>query len=298
MASFLLLIVCLMLGAFIARFAHPPEGLAKHLNWWVIHIALPATVLEIVPHLRFDVSLWFLAAAMWTIFIGAWLIFHRVGTRLKWPRGTIGAVVLTAGLSNSSFVGFPLIEALRGKEALTYAAIADQLGCFMAISIGGSLVAALYSGGHANARTIVRKIAMFPPFIALLIAVLVAQTSGWPTLFDEVLMRISASLAPLALFSVGLQLQFKLSAHRVMPLVMGLGWKLALAPLVIYGVGLGLQINRPILTVTLLQAAMAPMISAAILAEQHDLDPQLANMMVGIGILLSFVTVPLWNLLP
>lgn len=298
MASFLLLIVCVVLGAFVARLGRPPEGLARHLNWWVLYIALPAKVLEIVPHLRFDASLWFLAVAMWVVFLGAWLIFHHVGTWLKWPRGTIGAIVLTAGLSNSSFVGFPLIEALRGKGALTYAAIADQLGCFMAISIGGSLVAALYSGGHADARTIVRKIASFPPFIALAIAALVAQTSGWPSLFDEVLASIGASLAPLALFSVGLQLQRKLSAHHIVPFVMGLGWKLAVAPLLIYGVGLGLQINRPILTVALLQAAMAPMISGAILAEQYDLDPQLANMMVGIGILLSFVTVPLWNLLP
>ena len=38
---------------------------------------------------------------------------------------------------------------------------------------------------------------------------------------------------------------------------------------------------------------MAPMISAAILAEQNDLEPQLANTVLGIGIVLSLVTVPL-----
>jgi malate permease and related proteins len=42
-----------------------------------------------------------------------------------------------------------------------------------------------------------------------------------------------------------------------------------------------------------LESAMAPMISAAILASDHDLEPDLANAVLGVGILLSFVTVPI-----
>lgn len=297
MASFLLLVVCLLLGAAVAQSGRAPDNLAKNLNWWVLHIALPATVLEIIPQLHLDASLWFLAASMWLIFSGSWLVFHWLGTQLQWSRGTIGAVVLTAGLCNSSFVGFPLIEALRGKQALTYAAIADQLGCFLNASIGGSLVVALYSGSKLDARVVVRKVFLFPPFIALLIALLVSFTPGWPMLMQDLLSRISATLAPLALFSVGLQLRLKLNAQRVTPFVTGLIWKLGLAPLMIYGIGLVLNISQPVFTVTLLQAAMAPMVTAAILAEQGNLDPPLANMMVGVGILLSFITVPLWNLL-
>lgn len=297
MASFLLLLICLLLGTLVSHLGRPPEGLAKSLNWWVLYIALPATVLEIIPKLEFNASLWFLFVSMWLIFICAWWLFHQLGTRLGWSRGSIGAIVLTAGLCNTSFVGFPLIEALRGKQALSHAAIADQLGAFMAMSIGGALLMAFYAGGRADARSITRRILLFPPFIALLAAILVAQTPGWPLLVDEVLARISVSLAPLALFSVGLQLRLALSKHRIAPLLTGLGWKLGAAPLLVYVLGRTLEISQPILTVSVLEAAMAPMISAAILAEQANLDPPLANMMVGLGILISFVTVPLWNLL-
>lgn len=297
MASFLLLIVCLGLGVLVARLGHPPVGLAKNLNWWVLHVALPAMVLQYIPHLQFDLSLWFLFIPMWFIFAGSWLIFHQLGTRLGWPRGTIGAVVLTAGLCNTSFVGFPLLEALRGKGVLTYAAVTDQLGCFLDASIGGSLVVAMYSGGRTDVRAIARKVLLFPPFISLAVALIVAATPGWPTIVEEVFAHISASLAPLALFSVGLQLHFKMSAHRVLPFFAGLSWKLGLAPLLVLAIGTALHIQQPILTVTLLDAAMAPMVTAAILAEQGDLDPPLANMMVGVGILVSFITVPLWNLL-
>lgn len=51
-----------------------------------------------------------------------------------------------------------------------------------------------------------------------------------------------------------------------------------------------------VLTVSVLQAAVAPMISAAILADQHGLEPALANAVLGAGILLSLATMPLWNL--
>ncbi|HNE83258.1 MAG TPA: AEC family transporter, partial [bacterium] len=42
------------------------------------------------------------------------------------------------------------------------------------------------------------------------------------------------------------------------------------------------------------EAAMPPMITAAILATEHDLRPELASLMVGIGIIVSMFTLPFW----
>jgi malate permease and related proteins len=52
-----------------------------------------------------------------------------------------------------------------------------------------------------------------------------------------------------------------------------------------------------VLAIGVLQAAMGPMITAAILADQNRLDPPLANTVLGAGILLSLLTVPLINYL-
>ena len=46
--------------------------------------------------------------------------------------------------------------------------------------------------------------------------------------------------------------------------------------------------------ITIFEAAMAPQIGAAIVAVDHDLDPALVTLMVGVGIPLSFLTLPLW----
>jgi predicted permease len=111
------------------------------------------------------------------------------------------------------------------------------------------------------------------------------------------MLQIGATLTPLALFSVGLQFRLHLQRDQVGALIAGLGWKLFLAPLVVFGIGIAAGIGGLTLTVGVLQAAMAPMISAAILADQYDLEPRLANTVLGAGILLCLVTVPLGNLL-
>ncbi|HEY0913838.1 MAG TPA: AEC family transporter, partial [Solimonas sp.] len=137
MTPILLLVVCLTLGVLVARFARPPMGLAQGLNWWVINIALPALVLELIPRLHFDPQLWFLVVTQWLVFIGAALFFHLLGGRLGWSRARIGCMILMTGLGNTSFVGFPLLEALRGREGLALGVVADQLGCFVALAVGG-----------------------------------------------------------------------------------------------------------------------------------------------------------------
>ena len=78
---------------------------------------------------------------------------------------------------------------------------------------------------------------------------------------------------------------------------MGLAWKLVLAPLVALGVALTAGLSGMPVIVGVLQAAQGPMITAGILAQEHRLDPELVSLVVGLGILLSFVTAPLWFLL-
>jgi hypothetical protein len=42
---------------------------------------------------------------------------------------------------------------------------------------------------------------------------------------------------------------------------------------------------------------MAPMITGALLAERNGLEPALVHTVLGTGVPLGFVTVPLWNML-
>ncbi|WP_029923394.1 AEC family transporter [Nevskia soli] len=297
MSALLLLFFCLAMGIAVTRYARPPAGLAQNLNWWVLNIALPALVLDLIPRIRFDPHLWFLVATMWLLFIGSWLLFALLGPRLGWSRGRIGALILVGGLGNTSFMGYPMIEALRGKEGLGLAVIADQVGNFVALAVGGVAVTAVYAGRTLMPAEVLRRILLFPSFLALVGGIIAGALGGWPEPVHLVLERIGASLTPLALFSVGLQFRLHLGRSQLGALGMGLGWKMFAAPLLCWLLGIATGVSGLVLTVGVLQAAMAPMISAAILAEQYEMEPELANTVLGAGILLSLVTVPLANLL-
>jgi hypothetical protein len=47
-----------------------------------------------------------------------------------------------------------------------------------------------------------------------------------------------------------------------------------------------------VLSVTVFEAAMGSMIGASIVAMDHELDPPLITLMVGLGIPLSYLTLP------
>jgi predicted permease len=295
MYAFLLLIACLLLGFAVARIASPPPSLANGLNWWVLHIALPALVLHLIPQLTLSWDMWFLAISMWLVFGLGWLLFATLGKSLRWTRQRIAALTLVCGLGNTSFIGYPMIEALRGQQGLALAVVADQLGCFVMLAVGGALVTSIYSSGRVDARAIAKRVLLFPAFLALCLGLAIGMVGGWPTAIDDILDRIGATLVPLALFSVGLQVRLQFARDQIDAIAIGLSYKLVLAPLAMYALGVACGVSDLTLTIGVLQSAMAPMISAALLAEQHHLEPRLANGILVVGIALSLITVPLVN---
>ncbi|MGE0580557.1 MAG: AEC family transporter [Steroidobacteraceae bacterium] len=292
MPALLPLAGCFLFGVVVNLTWAVPQRLIHLLNAWILRIALPALILELLPRLAFTRELWFLVAAMWVVFAGGWLVAALAGARLGWSRARIGAIALVAGLGNTAFTGYPLIEALRGAEALPLAVVADQFGCFIALATGGVILASWYGGDRTHPAKLVARIACFPPFLACLAGLAAGQFGGWPTGIQAVLHPVGATLSPLALLSIGLQLRLRVGAEAWQAIGAGLAWKLAAAPALVYVLGLAAGVRDLPLVVGVLQAAMGPMVSAAILADEHGLDATVANAMLAIGVVLSLATVP------
>lgn len=298
MSAFLLLITCPALGWLFARRGWMPAGTHGVINAWLLRVAFPALVLEQIPRLQWDSTLLFAAATPWIVILGAATLIPLVGGRLGWSRASIGALVLTCGLGNTAFIGLPMIQALAGPQALGPALLSDQIGSFLALSTMGVILAGLYAGDRIEPRELLRRLMRFPPFIALALALLVRLLfGGWPEPVSFVLHRLGDTLTPLALFSVGLVFRFGALRGRAQLVAVGLAWKLVLAPLAAVALALVAGVGGLPMTVGVLQAAQGPMITAGILAQEHRLDPELVTLTVGLGILLSFVTAPLWFLL-
>jgi predicted permease len=297
MTNIILLAICLLAGIGLRKTGRFPATTPAALNGFIIHISLPALAVLHIHNLKLDGSLALTAAMAWLLFAGAWGLFGLAGRLGKIERNTAGALILVAGLGNTSFVGLPMIEAYFGREHLGIGIVADQLGSFMVLSTLGILVATLYSSGSVSPRQMTRKVLMFPPFQALVLALLLKPVP-FPAEAVAILEKLGSTLTPLALVSVGFQLQFGGLKALARPLSAGLGYKLLLGPALIFLLYVTLLgASGTTTAVTIFEAAMAPMITAGIIAIDHKLHPQLVGMLVGIGIPLSFVTLYFWHML-
>ncbi len=294
MNNLLLLVLCFLAGMLLRYFRRMPDNAPATLNSFIIHVSLPALTLLYIHQLKLSGDVLLVGLMAWLVFGLSAGLFWLLGRYLHLPRATTGALILVGGLGNTSFFGVPMVEAFYGQSGLSTAIIADQLGSFFALSILGITFAGIYSSGRPTGKEIFKRIALFPPFISLIIALLLIpiEYADW---FAVLLKRLGDTLAPLALLSVGLQLRMGHIAEHKRNLALGLGFKLILAPLAIYLLYVQLLgAQGQAIQVTLFEAAMPPMITAAIVASEHDLDPPLVNLMVAVGLVISFFTLTGW----
>src|SRR6202011_4101237 len=233
MNNYILLAACLLLGLILRRSGRLPDNAAASLNGFVVNISLPALTLTYVHGLKLDTSLILPALIAWVLFGIGCGFFWLAARALGFSRATTGGLMLTGGLANTSFIGLPMIETFYGPQFLGLGILIDQLGSYFVLSTLGILVASLYASGRSvSAKAVVRKIALFAPFQAFVLALLLMPLE-YPAWLDELLKRLGATLVPIALVSVGYQLQLSLVQGRALALPVGLLFKLVIAPTLI-----------------------------------------------------------------
>lgn len=296
MNNFILIFVFLLLGVILQYVKRFPNSIYKVLNKIVIYLCLPALALYFIPKIKLDIHLLYPIGVSWIGFVMAIMVFGLLGKKLKWSKKLTGCLILTAGFGNTSFLGFPIIQALYGEEGLKMAIVVDQPGTFVVLSTLGILVAMLYSSGSANGMEIVKKIVLFPPFISFLLACFMNVFHyDFHEYIQFSLQKIGTLMTPLAMLSVGLQLHFDKKSKHWKFLRLGLAYRLLFAPALIYFLYVVVMgQHSKMIQVSVMESAMAPMISSAIIASSYGLKPRLCNMMIGFGIPISFITLIFW----
>lgn len=299
-----LILFYLILGSALRRLEILKEGAHETLTAIVIYVCLPALTVLNASKMELSIETLLPASAAWLLFGLSFATFWLFGRLCRWPRETVGALILTGGLANTSFVGYPLIEGWYGPKGISTAILVDQGGSFFMLCTFGMLTAAFFSGQSANVKSILAAMLRFPPFTTLLLSLFVLKhipiSSEIEAPLRQFLSKLASPLVPLSLISVGSQLKMDRSLLRGaweknrIPLSIGLGCKLVLIPAFICGVFLTEPIHRRMTQeayeITVLEIAMAPMITGALLASRNRLNPDLAALMVSIGIPLSLLT--------
>ncbi|MDH4319852.1 MAG: AEC family transporter [Desulfobulbaceae bacterium] len=293
MENFVLTLGLMVLGKALSKVEAFPKDSAKSFNLYVVYVALPGLILLQVPKLRFSADLLLPILMPWGMLILSALLVLLLGRIFYWPKETTGALLLVVPLGNTSFLGIPMVESFFGAENIPYAVLYDQLGTFLALTTYGTIILAFYAGGRkVTGFFLLKRICTFPPFIALTLALL-CICFPYPPLIESLLKPVAASLVPVVMVAVGFQLRVRLPRETIGALGWGLVLKLVAAPLFALGVCSFWEADSIAARVAVFEAGMPPMITAGALAIVAGLAPELTAAMVGVGIVLSFLTLPI-----
>ncbi|WP_419571661.1 AEC family transporter [Rheinheimera sp.] len=300
MENFALVLVYLLLGYFLRRLPQFPANTGLVLNQFVLYIALPALVLQKIPQLQFSSQLLLPALVPWALLFLVAAAVVMAGRFWGWQRQTTAALLVVLPLGNTSFLGFPMVEAFFGSSALPVAMIYDQAGSFVALATWSTIIAALYNpnADKPTVGSISKRILLFPSFIALATALLLKNWAyPYPAFIDTLLSSLSATLVPVIMIAVGFQFRLQLEPGEKGPLAFAVAVKLLGMPLCAWLILLAFHVEQQILQVTVFEAAMPPMVSAGAIAIAAGLAPRFVSALVGLGLVLSFITLPLWSAL-
>ncbi|MGI5309345.1 AEC family transporter [Rheinheimera sp. WS51] len=294
MENFYLVLIYLIIGALLRRIPAMPESSGIAFNMYVLYVALPALILQNAPRLHFSSELLIPAITPWLLLIVVALLILALSKVLQWSSDVTGALLIILPLGNTSFLGFPMTEALFGPEAMPYAVVYDQVGSFIALATYATIIAAIYSPSATKPtlKNIVVKIVSFPSFIALVIGLLLRDL-GYSEFSQTLIDNLSATLVPVVMIAVGFGLTINFSKSELSPLISAMLIKLLLMPLLAAALWFSLGKSGMAVTISIFQAAMPPMISAGAIAIMAGLAPRLVSGIIGLGILFALITLPI-----
>lgn len=295
LSNFFIIIIALFSGLLFRRWASflsLPHNTHQGINVFVLYVSLPAMALYYVPkiHFSWQVALPLLVGTI--VLLGAITLFWLGKKLIGYSKGVMGALVMSCGFGNVSFLGYPLVEAYYGKEGIQTAVLIDQ-GTFLVLALLGIPLAMFFAGKESSAKIVIKKLLIFPSFGAFLLGLFLGVLEvDFPQDLQSVFKRLADTLTPLALFSVGWQMRLRSVAVKWQYWSIGLCYKLILAPTILYSL-----IGSPHLLsekVMVLQGAMAPMITSSLIAAEQGLEPPLANFLVSVGIPVSLLSTWIW----
>lgn len=289
-----MIFICILSGMLLksTRSIHPDAH--KGINTWIIYVGFPAVSFKYLPQVVWSNEMILPAVSSIVVTLGS-LIFVKAYCLYKgYSKRTQGSLEITTGFSNTSFIGFPLIIAYYGEQYIKVGIISDQMN-FLLLSVVGiiSAVKGGNDGASIPAKFIFKRLITFPPFIGSMMALILSQLidlSPAEPLFD----KLASTVAPMALFSIGLQLKFNGWRKEISQISAALLYKLMLAPALVLIIALIFRQYGYSAKVSVLQAAMPTLVTSSMIAEQFKLNTCITNLIIGIGIIMGFVTTAFW----
>lgn len=302
---FFALVLC---GYLAARQRLLPLDAIPGLNMFVLYFALPCMLYRfgattpIAQLLNMNVFLIWVLCAVIMVGFGVTMSLNR---RIGWNDAAFGALVAT--FPNTGFMGVPLLVALLGAPAagpMIVTILVDMVVTTSLCIALSRLDGADAHGASKAAKKALRGVVSNPMPWAILLGALASATHfTLPRFLDNTVGLLADAASPVALFTIGAvlarsQITAAVNRHPPIPLADYLplaAFKLFLHPLLVLLVGagamqMGLPLDRFVLTVLVLVAALPSASNASLLAERFGADNGRIARIILVSTAAAFVT--------
>lgn len=300
MEQVLVLFLLIVAGIIIKKKGIVTDHINKEVSSLVINVCLPAFILS---SMAFDFSVEVLINSGMLVFLsfsiyGISIILAKLLNKILKIQGAARDVYeYIAVFSNCGFMGYPVLHAAFGEEAVFYAAIYNLSFSVLVWSYGVFIMQRSHRE-NAVKRSILSiiKSSINPAMIAVFIGFALFLTGvKLPGPIFKTVKMIGSATTPLSMMFIGFILaevhpkellsdwkDYVLTAHRLL-----------FIPLLVYFGLTALGVSGITLVIPVVVAAMPAAANSAIIASKYKSDFKLASKLIFITTLLSIVSIPI-----
>ncbi len=271
-------------GKLLKHFGVFQKEQEKVLINYIMHFALPILAFKEGHQIKLGLEVIKVSLLAWASIVLCMSVAYIIARLYKLSNKDLRTFLLVSSFGNTAFLGYPYAFSYFGQEGLEIAIIYDNLGSFLMVSFLGVMV--------ASGKPDLREVLLFPPFLGLVFGFVFKGIPLHPSL-DKALDFVALSTLPVVLFALGLSISLGGIRDNLKLSFLAILIKVSVSIFAVSLVGRFMELSPAAFKVSLLESAMPPMMFSAVLALRYNLNPNLAFASVGLGMVLSFLYVPL-----
>ncbi len=278
----LTLFILILVGWTVRRIGIFTDEVTAGVSSLLVNVALPGLARE-------GMTVALVGAVYYIAVVAVALVFPRLIRARPDERSVFSFLVIFA---NTGFMGYPVVNAIWGEEAIFLAAIYNLLFSFLLFTVGILII----SGSGSGWRGISPRVLLSPGIVSVGIGlVLFLLSIDLPEVIGGPIAMLGDLTTPLSMVVIGALLA-RLEIRAIfgnLRVYLYAGVRLLVLPLATLVVLRPFVDDPLILGVLVIMAAMPGATNAALFAEEYGVNPELASQSVFITTLFCIVTIPL-----
>ena len=288
-----ILFILILVGYIATKKNLIDSSLTKKLSKLIMNIFLPCMIinsmqLEYSPTILKKVLLLILISLLiYAISFLIAIIFKAISK----SKNDIGVYQFAILFSNVGFMGYPIVEAILGKDAIFYAAIFNIPFNLLIMTLGVFVICKENNNYSFYFKSLINPV-IISIFIGLSLFILNIKL---PYIINRPIELLGNITTPLSMIVIGSMLCLSSISEcvRNKKLYIVSFIRLILMPILIYFIIKGIVDDKLLFTIPIVISSMPVASNTAILSSEYNANEKIASQLVFVSTLFSIITIPI-----